>query len=339
MTSNITSKEWKEFFLSDIFTTIKRGKRLIKENQIAGDTPYISSTKTNNGTDGFIGNTENVRRYSHCLTIANSGSVGSVFYHDYEFIASDHVTALVNENLSKEQYIFIGTSLKKIGEKYSFNREISDKRITREKVLLPVNEQGEPDYDYMTEFILVKSSLVNGTYQLPLVKKVEDKRELSEVIWKDFSLSDSNLFVIENGVRLTKHDMLKGTIPYIGSSEKNNGVTEFIQNKNSTFQSNTLSMTYNSGAKVFYHPYFAVYSDNVRIIRCVPKISSWCYRFIQVCLQKQSKKFSYGYPMSSERLLSVKILLPSTDSGEPNFQFMEQYMLRKQNEVINKLSQ
>lgn len=75
----LKSKNWRSFFLNEIFTTIQRGKRLTKANQLPGDMPYVSSTSFSNGIDGFIGNEKNVRKFSKCITIANSGSVGSVF--------------------------------------------------------------------------------------------------------------------------------------------------------------------------------------------------------------------------------------------------------------------
>lgn len=150
---DLSNREWVAFSISDIFTTVKRGKRLTKAQQIKGNIPYISSTMMNNGVDNFIGNLADVRFYENCLTIANSGSVGCVFYHDYRFIASDHVTALVNETLSRRQYLFIALSLKKIGEKYSFNREISDNRIKREKIMLPADKDGNPDFVFMENYM------------------------------------------------------------------------------------------------------------------------------------------------------------------------------------------
>ncbi|HHO1470110.1 TPA: restriction endonuclease subunit S, partial [Staphylococcus aureus] len=83
--------EWLPFSTSEVFNTIQRGKRLTKSNQIKGLTPYISSSGINNGLDNFISNSEKIRVFDNCLTIANSGSVGSTFYHTYRFIASDHV--------------------------------------------------------------------------------------------------------------------------------------------------------------------------------------------------------------------------------------------------------
>jgi hypothetical protein len=145
--------EWKEFFFKDIFKEIKRGKRLTKSNQVDGIIPYVSSTSINNGVDNFIGNNENVRMYSKNLSLANSGSVGSCFYHHYEYVASDHVTALSLEKSDEYIYKFMSAIISRLEEKYSFNREINDKRISREKLFLPVDKNGEPHWEYMSNFV------------------------------------------------------------------------------------------------------------------------------------------------------------------------------------------
>ena len=147
------NKEWKEFFISEIFEKIQRGKRLIKEHQKEGKLPYVSSTASNNGVDNFIGNEIGVRKYDNCLSLANSGSVGACFYEPYEFIASDHVTHLKG-NYSKYAYLFMSCMLNRLSEKYNFNREINDTRIKREKIFLPVNSKTEPDYEFMHNYML-----------------------------------------------------------------------------------------------------------------------------------------------------------------------------------------
>lgn len=149
----LTDVEWGEFFVSDVFDTVQRGKRLTKANQIDGEIPYISSTALNNGVDNFIGNTEKVRKSDNDLTLANSGSVGACFYHNYEYIASDHVTSLKLPNGSDTVYKFISVILGRLEEKYSFNREINDTRIKREKILLPIDKDGNPNWFYMENFI------------------------------------------------------------------------------------------------------------------------------------------------------------------------------------------
>lgn len=37
-------------------------------------------------------------------------------------------------------------------EKYDFSREMTDPRLQREKVIVPVNSDGKPDYDYMEQY-------------------------------------------------------------------------------------------------------------------------------------------------------------------------------------------
>jgi hypothetical protein len=151
--NKIKDKIWKTFFLTDIFKEIQRGKRLTKSKHITGKMPYISSKALNNGIDNFVSNIEKVRIFSNCLTLANSGSVGYCTYHPYSFVASDHVTKLENNDFSKYVYLFISTMVSKISKKYNFNREINDKRIKREKIMLPVNDEGEPDYEYMEQYM------------------------------------------------------------------------------------------------------------------------------------------------------------------------------------------
>lgn len=160
-TEKLTSKKipelsdmtWKEFFLTELFPTIQRGKRLKKADQIEGDMPYVSSTAMNNGVDNYVSNENKVRIYEKCLTIANSGSVGASFYHDYKFVASDHVTHLKNIEFNRYIYLFISGLTNRLSEKYNFNREINDPRISREKIVLPVSDDESPDFEYMEQYI------------------------------------------------------------------------------------------------------------------------------------------------------------------------------------------
>lgn len=144
---------WKAFDIGEIFPVIQRGKRLKTEDHIFGQTPYVSSSSVQNGVDNFVSNVDGVRRFKNCLTLANSGSVGEAFYQPFEFVASDHVTKLENPLFDKYMYLFVATEVKRLAEKYSFNREINDSRLRREKIMLPVDECGKPDYAFMSAYM------------------------------------------------------------------------------------------------------------------------------------------------------------------------------------------
>ena len=156
--------QWKPFSFTEVFTKIQRGKRLKKADHTEGTVPYVSSTALNNGVDGFIGNEGSIRIFDDCITIANSGSVGSAFFHQYEFVASDHVTQLKRKGLDKYAYLFMLPIINRLSEKYCFNREINDKRIKRERILLPVNNKGEIDFEFMSSFMQeVESDMLKNT--------------------------------------------------------------------------------------------------------------------------------------------------------------------------------
>ncbi|MDO5018198.1 MAG: restriction endonuclease subunit S, partial [Lagierella massiliensis] len=57
------------------------------------------------------------------------------------------------DNPDKYIYLFMATIIKRLEDKYSFNREINDKRIKREKIILPTDKNGDPHWEYMSKFM------------------------------------------------------------------------------------------------------------------------------------------------------------------------------------------
>lgn len=153
---NLKVDNWKEFNFNDIFE-FKRGKRLVKLDQNDGEIAYISSTKENNGIDNYISPPDYMTVYNNAMTINNSGSVGYVFYHNYDFVASDHCTVLKIKDkevvLNEFLAIFLKPIIEAIKPKYNFAREISDYRLNKEKILLPIDGKGKPDWGYMEKYI------------------------------------------------------------------------------------------------------------------------------------------------------------------------------------------
>ena len=208
---------------------------------------YVSSSATNNGVDNFIGNKKGVRIFNNCLTLANSGSVGTTFYHPYSFVASDHVTKLKNVAFNKYIYLFVATVANRLAEKYSFNREINDKRLEREIVMLPVDDNNQPDFIFMEEYMKSVEKRLLLEYKKFLEPKmltnVNGGGETIEPHWKAFSLNE--ICTIKPGVRLVSRFMTEGKRPFIGATDSNNGLTRFVGDTNSSLDSNVLGVNYN----------------------------------------------------------------------------------------------
>lgn len=325
---DLHDREWKEFYLRDIFPDILRGKRLKTADHIQGSVPYVSSSAINNGVDAFIGNNGKVRKFEECLTLANSGSVGKTFYHSYEFIASDHVTSLKSDKLNKYSYLFIATIVQRLEGKYSFNREINDVRINKEKIVLPVDESSNPDYAFMEHYIKERERRIVQNYIEYIGHNIQiggGITPLNQKEWKEFYLRD--IFTIRPGKRLTKSNMKSGTTPFIGASDSNNGVTVFVSNTNVSEDSNVLGVNYNgSVVENFYHPYTCIFSDDVkRFALREHNGNKYIYLFMKTVILQQKSKYAYGYKFNEERMQKQMILLPTTANGQPDYDYMEQY--------------
>lgn len=340
----IDEKTWDAVRLTEIFDTISRGKRIKKSDHIPGNVPYVSSTALANGTDGNCGNDKGVRKFGDCLTIANSGSVGSCFYHPYEFVASDHVTALRREGTSEDCYLGLSALVGRLGEKYNFNREINDVRISRERVMLPVQE-GIPDYEYIEKITQQKRQAMLNKYRIYAQKRIADLGEESELpalsgkTWDSFSIS--SIFDIMPGKRLVAADSTPGSRPFIGALDNSNGVARFVNDTNVSLDKNVLGVNYNGNGMVigFYHPYECIFSDDVKRFHLKHhEDNAFVLLFMKVAILQQKSKFGYLYKFNAERMANTRIMLPVTDDGAPDYEYMEQYaknlMIRKYKQYL-----
>lgn len=325
---------------------IQRGKRLTKGNQQSGETPYVSSTAANNGVDNFIGNSKGVRTFENCLTLANSGSVGSTFFHHYTFVASDHVTALILEKPNKYIYLFLSGIIRRLEEKYSFNREINDKRIQREKILLPVNSDGLPDWQFMEDFIKQKEQKqiadLKDYYADKAVELMISTGSLKNTCWKSFFIGGKEgIFQIKatkSGIDKNKLKVAEnGKTPYITRSDMDNGINLFVSDeqmpKYKKDDGNVITIGLDTQT-VFYQKNSFWTGQNIQVLSN-DNLNYWVAMFIIPLLKIQMKKFAWGSTGATlGRLNRTRIMLPVNSDGLPDWQFMEDFMKQIERDKI-----
>ncbi|WP_276880002.1 restriction endonuclease subunit S [Bacteroides heparinolyticus] len=331
----LEDREWREFYFSDVFTRVERGKRLKKGDHIEGTTPYVSSTAMNNGIDGFVGNRERVRIFSDCISLANSGSVGNAFFQEFEFVASDHVTSLQKEGIDKYAYLFMLPIISRLSEKYSFNREINDLRISRERLMLPIQADGTPDWEFMSAFMKkVDQDTLSDALRYFNCNKCKQML-MGGGKMRPFFMED--ILYIVNGVRLTKADMTIGNRPFVGASEVCNGITEFVDNANASIDKEVLGVNYNGSVGFsFYHLYEALFSDDVKRVRWKDEDANNKYTllYLSTAIAQQRSKYAYGYKFNAQRMKRQIIMLPSQADGIPDYAYMEQTMRVMEYDVL-----
>ena len=323
------SKEYKYFDFCQVFD-FQRGQRLIVQNQISGDIAYISSTALNNGVDNFITPPDYMVVHKNKMTLSNSGSVGYLFYHDYEFVASDHITVIWlkekwNIELNKYIAMFLKPIVEKIKYRYNFGREISNDRIVKEKIYLPIDNTGNPDWGNMENYI--KS--IEGKVQF---KSIQTKNKLSNTQidlsnWKEFKMC--NLFEIK-GVGSTSIEQLEkkygfGDYPYITRTEKNNGVSGFYDFKSAPV--NTMTIETTLSGLCCYHDYEYSTGDHIAVLK--PKnfeLNKYRALFVKSVWRKNAYKYDYGRPAIIKNIEKTILPLPALPNGNPDWEFIENYI-------------
>ncbi|MCI5165312.1 MAG: restriction endonuclease [Candidatus Electrothrix sp. GM3_4] len=331
----LKNREWKEFFLNDIFSNIQRGKRLKKGDHKKGNMPYVSSSAKNNGVDNYIGNTEKVRVFSNCLSLANSGSIGSCFYQPFKFVASDHITKLENGEFNKYILLFLSTIISRLGEKYSFNREMNDTRVNREKILLPITSKGEPDYSFMEVYMREKEHEKIKTYTNYIAKRIRELENIKKVVlltekeWNEFEIG--KMFELVQGKSKGLNHLIKTNtgVNYLGATNLNNGVLCQVKKEQGLMQKgNSIAFIRNGegamGFSVYKAENFIATSDIS--VGYSPNLNKYVGTFITTVADTVRGKYNFGYKRSGKRLIKEKIMLPINKNKEPDYEYMENYM-------------
>ena len=348
----LDEKTWIDKKIPEVFEHVQRGKRLKNADHVPGVMPYVSSTANNNGVDDYIEATPRTRVFSDCISLANSGSVGNAFYEPFHYVASDHVTSLKKEGLTAQQYLFLTSVVEKQGVNFNFNREINNARISNMRVLLPVTDNGEPDYEYMEQYAAEARKVKLEKY-LEYVQKRIDKLgdyvnipSLDEKEYTKFkAFGDHGLFEIAatsssiDGIRLKIGK--DQSLPYITRTNNGNGIARFVSENNMVFgydDAGCITVGLDTQT-AFYQPHKFVTGQNIQVITG-GMFNEYLAQFIIPLMRIQMKaKFNWGGNGATlGRMKTLELMLPVNDSGEPDFEYMEQYsknmMLRKYQQYL-----
>lgn len=146
--------DWKAFELKEV-ADIQGNVRLEKSKHFAGRKPFVSSTEFNNGVSNFIGN-EHISSHKNVLGVNYNGSVAKAFYHPYEAVFTDDVkvvTLLNRERVSRNTLLYLAAAIEQQRQKYVFGYKFNAFRMRRQRIMLPADNVGNPDWEYMENFI------------------------------------------------------------------------------------------------------------------------------------------------------------------------------------------
>lgn len=134
--------EFTQFRVIDIFRVKNAGNILSRDIiEDSGDTPYLCASRENNSVSSYISYDEKYLDHGNCVFIG--GKTFVVTYQESDFYSNDShnlVLYLKNEKeRNKLNQLFLATCVEKsLGHKYSWGDSISNRKIQKDVVSLPV---------------------------------------------------------------------------------------------------------------------------------------------------------------------------------------------------------
>ncbi|MEN8626385.1 restriction endonuclease subunit S [Psychrobacter proteolyticus] len=306
--------------LQDIFDVSYGSKLdLNKMTQVDPKIDFVGRSQKNNGVSAKVDLIRGVKPYKPGLiTVALGGSVLSSFLQVNPFYTSQNVAVLNALQVMSEQeklfycYVIYANAFRFSACGREANRTLKDLEV--------------PGLEAIPEWV--------NRSDLKRFKGSDDKirdiptPKLDTTGWKEFSYEE--LFDINKGLRLTKANMLSGDTPFIGSTDSNNGLTNFV-GQEPIHKGNVITVNYNgSVGESFYQeiPFWA--SDDVNVLYPIadmfPYFNSYIALFLIPLIKLDRYRFNYGRKWHTDRMKKSIIKVPVDNIGKPDLNFMESYI-------------
>lgn len=153
------TRAWRDFRVGDLFETVKGGSQVPTgamypmKDLHEGDVPRITVTDKNNGEIGrFAVDSPVFKIFENCISVS---FLGTVFYHigQVTFDMKVHCLKPVGVILNEYSGNFLVTVVKRSLGARDYTSQVSSSMLPDLAVKLPVTKSGEPDWDYMEQYM------------------------------------------------------------------------------------------------------------------------------------------------------------------------------------------
>lgn len=338
---NLDVENWKAFTIGKLFK-LENGKANQGMLEDGNECFYVGAKKDDNGVMVHCAKDEALLQKGNCIIfICNGqGSVGYANYMDVDFIGTTDIVAGYNENLNEYNGLFIATVLCQERPKYSFGRKWKTHlRNTEIKLPIKYNPDGThyfdaskkysetgyvPDWEWMENYI-------KTLHHKPLTTKnnVDNVEALNVNEWKEFRIGDYfDIHPTKFIDAVSTEDCCGYGVPLVVNSAENNGVAGLC-NMCPTEKGKIITFSDTTDGNTFFYQ-DSPFVGFAHIQGMYPKTRKWSkYELLFLCtmLMFDSRgKYSYGRKMRRDTISEIKIKLPADSNGEPNWEWMENYI-------------
>ncbi len=331
----LDTDSWGTFKLIDLFDIEKVKDQKIKFVNDPFGIPFIGNSIENAGVVNWVSlNPQLVPYKGNCLTISGATSkiVLNGTFREEDFYATNFnisIFRLKRKLMTKNFGHFLSSILKLIGfSKYKGEYNLTTPRLKKETIKLPQTPSGEPDWDFMENYIEQLKEDIPG---IPEVQ--EPTLELDVDSWDEFKIEDLFEILKTKGPSLNSTTEVPNGIPLINASRENEGVCRYIEPTEGfdLYEGNCLTVPdRGSIMQVTYREKdisFMVTHGYIVIFKLKEKeLNREIGMFLSIVLRLLANKYSYGYTTNMKRMKAETIKLPTTPEGTPDWDFMERYI-------------
>lgn len=154
---SLKNTEWREFKIGKIFEQLLRGNNKGHSNEDCQfGVSYNGAKYNDNGVTGFVetnGKFKIFKGNAIVFVMTGEGSVGLSVYKKEDFVPSSNVFVGYSSVLNRWNGLFLVTAINNGADRYNYGYIRNEKRLFNEKILLPVNSDGLPDWQFMEDFM------------------------------------------------------------------------------------------------------------------------------------------------------------------------------------------
>ena len=316
--------DWKEYEVQELFNVVY-GVNLELVNCIETDkddpeaVAFVSRTELNNGVSAYVKPVPGVEpQPKNTITVAGGGSVLATFLQTQPFYSGRDLYLLYPKCcISNKAKLFLVTIIKANKYRYNYGRQ-ANVTLSSLKLKLPATADGTPDWQWMESYIdslhskaLTSANAVGNGFRL----NTED--------WREFLLAD--YFDIVPGKYHYPDEYEEGNTPYYSATNENNGIAQNISLK-PDFSGNCI-VTGKIGCTAFYVPDDFCDTSDVNIFKPKFCMTPYIGLFVASVINlSENYKWAYGRQCRVGNSKKIRIKLPATPDGKPDWQWMESYI-------------
>lgn len=343
---------YKEFRIGDLFEIGSPKKRFnanaiqIHDKPVTGSHPYVVRTSQNNGQRGYI--IQDEKYLSPANTFSFGQDTATVFFQTEPYFTGDKIKIMSLKDksaaLSEQSACYLMKLLRASFANYSWGQSsFNEETLCNNAIKLPVTLDNIPDYQYMEKYISELEQECISELEHYLIETGLNDCELTDedknILLKNKKIGEfiySDLFeLLKVTNKRSKLDIVaNGDVPLLSSDTTNNGIIGYVSIAPEFIASDIC-------------PYYIVFGDHTRTMNLITE--SFCVadnvkvlkplvfnkRATQyICTVWQKSIPNQGYARHWSVAKNAKFTLPITPTGEPDYEYMENYIRVQEKLVI-----